>query len=184
MQPGAQTEVPQSYGEDSGVVYAYRPIAEYGSFVDGLGDIYYLGRSKRGEFSAPDVMVEEKLQKEVLSRYGPARGLNKPSRILLWMHVPDMQGLWERLIDQARGNVWRPRLDTANERPALTHHCALGDNWYSCATMGPAGIAEWLQEVMYTEANYLLDQSLLDEQARKTEEARLALLVRSSEGML
>ena len=173
MQPGAQIEVPLSYGEESGVVYAYRPIAEYGSFSDGLGDIYYIGRSKRREFSAPDVMLSHDLQKEVLNRCGPARGLNKASRVLLWMHVPDMQGMWERLVDNVRGNVWRPRLDPANERPALTHHCGLGDNWYSCATMGPGGIGEWLCEVMCQEFSILTDQRLLDEQAREADRNRL-----------
>ena len=158
----------------SGVVYAYRPVADYGSFADGLGHIYYLGRSKRREFSAPDLMGNETLQKEVLSRYGQARGLNRASRILMWIHVPDMQAVWDRLIDHARGNVWCTRTDPASERPTLTHHCALGDNWYSCNNTGPTGIGEWFCEVIVEEVRKIADQARLNEATQIAEQARQA----------
>ena len=59
--------------------------------------------------------------------------------------------MWEKLVDHLRGNIWRARVDAGDERPVLTHHCSLGDNWYSCANMGPVAVGKWMHEVMLKE---------------------------------
>ena len=76
-----------------GVIYGFRAVCEYGSFSDGLGNIYYFGRSKQKDMldfaclgegtSTPEHEQQCELRKKKCNR----SGLNAPSRVLLWVRV-------------------------------------------------------------------------------------------------
>ena len=141
-QPGQQQRV-------GGIVFAYRAIGDYGSFADGLGHVYNFGRSSREQFIDVAAIGDEEKQKEILTKYGRRNGLNRPARVLLWTYTPNLEEMWERMVDNVRGNVWRSRHAGAStdQHPICTQQCMLGDHWYTVENLGPEDFGEWIQEV-------------------------------------
>ena len=182
-------------------MFAYRAIGDYGSFADGLGHVYNFGRSSRHQFIDVQAIGDEQKQKEILIKYGRRTGLNRPARVLLWAYTQNLDEMWDRIKDNVRGNVWRPRPSTASteEHPICTQQCMLGDHWYTVENLGPEDFGEWIQEVlvverremqeaaarraarMQQEANYNLPRSLSDFEIhigvrREGEEGELQML--------
>ena len=156
-------------------MFAYRAIGDYGSFADGLGHVYNFGRSSRRQFIDVHAIGNEEKQKEILVKYGRRTGLNRPARVLLWVYTTNVEELWERIVDNVRANVLRPRPATAStdEVPICTQHCMLGDQWYTVANLGPEDFGEWIREMELREsfdmqeaearrANYNFPRSLSD----------------------
>jgi len=125
--------------ERPGVLYGYRAVSDYGSFADGLGHVYYFGRSKK-RYAIEAANVEE--QKMVLKRKIKRRGLNLPSRILLWCIVPNVDHAWDELKEAL---VWSRK--STNWSPEITQQCVLGDHWFTVGNMGPEDFGAWCKEI-------------------------------------
>ena len=134
-----------------GVVFGYRPLADFGSFSDGLGNIYKFGRSRLEEMWNRDVMDCVDLQKELLVRRVNCGGLNRPSTILLWVYTDNVAELWDRVKRHLKGNWWRDR-EPQDLTPIITNHLRLGDSWYSVGNMGPTDFGTWARELAKQES--------------------------------
>ena len=138
----------------AGTIFGYRALGDFGSFADGLGAVYYFGRSKREDFRQPQLIVNRQLQKEMIPRHcSRCSGLNRPAQMLLWeVTFFDVEQLWGRIKDNLRGNIWAPY---QGRRPVITQQLQLGDNWYTVSNMGPQEFRMWVQSVAVRERGEL-----------------------------
>ena len=130
-----------------GVIYGYRAVCEYGSFSDGLGNIYNFGRSRQKALldleCAPGT---EARQKELLRTKCKRIGMNAPSRMLMWVKVKDIEKMFNDFRQQLR---WcRIEVEGSSLRPEVTHQCAIGDNWYTVANVDVSDFGEWCRGLM------------------------------------
>ena len=139
---------------EPGLLFGYRPLADYGSYSDGLGNIYRFGRTRLKDLWGREVMGNVEMQKEMLVKRLNCMGLNKPSTILLWVYTEDVVELWDRMKRQLKGGWWRPTpVENAPPTiPIITNHLRLGDSWFSVENMGPADFGVWVREQAKQEA--------------------------------
>ena len=134
------------------VVYGYLALGDYAETCA----VYMFGKSRSLGYLPSIIGCEPEKQKEALLRMKRFSGLNKPSRMVLWVRVPVgvVNEFWSTLRDHLRGNkqVERPN---GKPRPLITQHCRVGDNWYAPQRMGPSDFAEWCEEVAIEEMRCL-----------------------------
>ena len=96
------------------------------------------------------------MQNEALVRRLKFGGLNRPSRMVLWLRVPecDLDAVWDRMRDNLKGVIWRDR-PGAGVRPVLTNHTEIGDNWFTVNNVNCTDFSEWCEEVANQEVMYV-----------------------------
>ena len=131
------------------VVYGYLALGDWAETCA----VYKFGKSR---ILPGNIGGEPEKQKEALVEMMRLKGLNKPSRMVLWVRVPAgiVKEFWGRLRDHLRGNTFVERRN-GKPRPLITQHCRVGDNWYAPQRMGPPDFAEWCEEVAIEEMRQL-----------------------------
>ena len=148
MQPGAASNQGPSQADHvrPGVVFGYRTRGDWGSYSDGEGAVYYFGRTKQKAALDLDVNAANAVenQKELLRNKMRRVGLNAPSRMLLWVHVSDIDKYWDEFKQQLRG-YWM-RVD--GTQPLITNQLCLGDHFFTVANMGVEDFGTWCKASM------------------------------------
>ena len=134
------------------VVYGYLALGDW----DETCAVYKFGKSHAMGHLPSIVGCDPEKQKQALLRMMRLSGLNKPSRMVLWVRVPIgiVDEFWSTLRDHLRGNKQVERCN-GKPRPLITQHCRVGDNWYAPQKMGPSDFAEWCEEVAIEEMRCL-----------------------------
>ena len=132
-----------------GIVYGFRTLGDFGSHSDGLGNLYYFGRSKQRCFLELPGTGEDvrKKQKEMLKKKGRHAGINAPSRMLLWVHVPDIDKFYDLLREQLRGWL-QEREEVDGVQPEITHQVWVGDNYYTVSNVNVEDFGKWVRAIM------------------------------------
>ena len=122
-----------------GIIFGYIAMGEYGEYSDGEGAMYYFGRSARKcmlrlDADGPDAKHEKK---EMIKKRIGMRGLNAPSRVLVWERTNDLEKVWDLFKIELSG--WRSQREVAEGpvqgRPEITQQLYIGDNWYTVSNM-------------------------------------------------
>ena len=150
MQPGSSNTGPvHADFVKPGVIYGFRTVGDYGDYSDGLGNVYYFGRSKQKCFLDLPVSGEDMIaaQKEMLKKKGRFTGLSGPSTMLLWVRVTDIEKFWDDFRMRLRD--WLPhRVQIENVSPLITQQCVLGDQYYTVENMNVGDFGKWCRETM------------------------------------
>ena len=139
-----------------GIVYGFRALGDWGELSDGYGTVYYFGRTRQRSLGQDALLHDKGLQNEALVRRLKFGGLNRPSRMVVWIRVPerDLDAVWDRVRDHLKGSIWRER-PNAGVRPVVTNHLEVGDNWFTVNNMNCDDFSEWCEEIAGQEVRFV-----------------------------
>ena len=135
-----------------GIIFGYIAVGEHGEYSDGEGAMYYFGRSARKcmlrlDADGPDAKHEKK---DMIKKRIGMRGLNAPSRVLVWEQTNDLEKVWDLFKIELSG--WRSQREVAEGpvqgRPVITQQLYIGDNWYTVSNMLINEFGEWCTETL------------------------------------
>ena len=125
--------------KQSGIIYGYMPVGNYGDDA-----IYYFGRSRLAKVY--DMSLEGAAlcarQKKMLKETCRRTGLNACSRVLLWGRTTDVKKDWDDLKDFLKGSRF-----SQDTHPLVTNQIWVGDNWFTCESHGPEGFGIFVRAV-------------------------------------
>ena len=136
----------------AGIIFGYLAVGEHGEYSDGEGAMYYFGRSKKRCMLAlvadgPDAKHEKK---DMIRKKIGMRGLNAPSKVLVWEQTTDLERVWDLFKIELSG--WRSQREVAEGpvqgRPEITQQLYVGDNWYTVSNMSISEFGEWCTEIL------------------------------------
>ena len=132
-----------------GIIYGFRTLGDFGSHSDGLGNLYYFGRSKQPCFLQLPRTGEDvrKNQKEMLKKKGRHTGINQPSRVLLWVRVDDIDKYYDLFREQLRGWL-QEREEIDGVQPEITNELWVGDNYYTVSNVNVEDFGKWVRAIM------------------------------------
>ena len=132
-----------------GLIYGFETVGSFGG-----APLYNFGRTR-----VQDVVQMQRQaraesnedwanrQKDVLKKRMKRFGLNTPSRMLLWLRVPDLDAAWDELVEHLRGHG--TFMSKAGTIPLVTLQMQLGDHWYTVENLSSEQFGKWIQTVMH-----------------------------------
>jgi len=136
----------------AGIIFGYLAVGEHGEYSDGEGAMYYFGRSRKRcmlDLNAKGSDAKHEKKDMIRKRIGQ-RGLNAPSKVLVWERTNDLEKVWDLFKIELSG--WRSQRDVAEGpvqgRPEITQQLYVGDNWYTVSNMLISEFGEWCTEIL------------------------------------
>ena len=135
----------------AGIIFGYLAVGEHGEYSDGEGAMYYFGRSrKRCMLDLNAKGSDAKHEKKDMRKRIGQRGLNAPSKVLVWERTNDLEKVWDLFKIELSG--WRSQREVAEGpvqgRPEITQQLYVGDNWYTVSNMLISEFGEWCTEIL------------------------------------
>ena len=136
----------------AGIIFGYLAVGEHGEYSDGEGAMYYFGRSRKRcmlDLNAKGSDAKHEKKDMIRKRVGQ-RGLNAPSKVLVWERTNDLERVWDLFKIELSG--WRSQREVAEGpvqgRPVITQQLYVGDNWYTVSNMLINEFGEWCTEIL------------------------------------
>ena len=135
----------------AGIIIGYLAVGKHGEYSDGEGAMYYFGRSrKRCMLDLNAKGSDAKHEKKDMRKRIGQRGLNAPSKVLVWERTNDLEKVWDLFKIELSG--WRSQREVAEGpvqgRPEITQQLYVGDNWYTVSNMLISEFGEWCTEIL------------------------------------